>query len=71
MYDKDVSISLTSVRRDNERVAQMINRAWGAGVAWVAEVPWRNGLTYPSVKSLMVNGKVPGRTDIPHFKARA
>lgn len=71
MYDKDVSISLSSVRHENERMAATINSVWGARVAWVAEVPWRNGMTYPAVKSLMINGKVPGRTDVPAFRARA
>lgn len=60
-------------RRDNERIAALINSAWGERVAWVEDRQFVNPaggrITMPVVVSRLVAGLLPGRRDVPPFFA--
>jgi hypothetical protein len=62
----------TGLRAENERIAAMVNVAWGEKVAWVEDrtfIRVKGSITLPVVVSKLVNGRLPGRATYPAFFA--
>jgi len=62
----------TGLRAENERIAAMVNAAWGEKVAWVEDrtfIRVKGSITLPVVVSKLVNGRLPGRATHPAFFA--
>lgn len=70
MSDKsEVDLSSRVLRRDNEQAVSIINKAWGAKVAWCEERPLPRGGVIWTIVSCLVGGKMPGRNDVPPFNS--
>lgn len=63
--------SYSELRRANEACVAIINATWGAKVAYIEDVRGHNGFIWPTIKSSLVCGMVPGRRDAPPFNGGA